>query len=107
MNSRSREVGERFRDGESVTQLMQAYGVKRQTLISYLERYVQSGNVLPVERFRAESQLPSEVQEQVLAVFDKLGPDFLRPVFDSLDKTVSYEELYLMRIIYRSQTVGA
>ena len=104
---RSREVGERFRTGESLTQLMQAYGVKRQTLISHLERYVQSGNVLPVERFRAESQLSSEMQEQVLAAFDELGADFLRPVFDAFNKTVSYEELQLVRIIYRSQTHGS
>ena len=86
---------------------MQAYGVKRQTLISHLERYLQSGNVLPVERFRAESQLSSEMQEQVLAAFDKLGADFLRPVFDAFNKTVSYEELQLVRIIYRSQTHGS
>jgi len=103
-NSRSREVGERFRNGESVTQLRQAYGVKRQTIVSHLERYMNSGNVLPLERFRAESRLSSEVQEQVLAVFDKLGPDFLRPVFDALDKSVSYEELLLMRIIYRLES---
>ncbi|MDE2666017.1 MAG: DNA helicase RecQ [Acidobacteriota bacterium] len=103
-NSRSREVGERFRNGESVTQLMQAYGVKRQTIVSHLERYIQSGDVLTVERFRAESQLSSKVQEQVLAVFDKLGSDFLRPVFDALDKSVSYEELLLMRFIYRLQS---
>ena len=83
---------------------MQAYGVKRQTIFSNLEREVESGNVLPLERFRAESRLSSEVQEQVLAVFDKLGPDFLRPVFDALDKSVSYEELVLMRVIYRLQT---
>ena len=103
-NSRSREVGERFRNGESVTQLRQAYGVKRQTIVSHLERYMNSGNGLPLERFRAESRLSTEVQEQVLAVFDKLGPDFLRPVFDALDKSVSYEELLLMRIIYRLQS---
>ena len=107
LNSRSREVGERFRTGESLNQLMQAYGVKRQTLVSHLERYVQSGNALPVERFLAESRLSSEVQEQVLAVFDKLGPDFLRPVFDAFDKSVSYDELHLLRIIYRLQTQGS
>lgn len=105
-NSRSREVGERFRNGESITQLMQAYGVKRRTILSHLERYAPSGDVLPVERFRAESRLSTEVQEQVLAVFDRLGPDFLRPVFDALDKSVSYEELLLMRIVYRSQSRG-
>ena len=104
--SRSREVGERFRTGESLNQLMQAYGVKRQTLISYLERYVQSGEVLPVERFRAESRLSSETQDQVLAAFDELGTDFLRPVFDALDKSVGYDELHLLRIIYRLQAQG-
>ncbi len=106
LKSRSQEVGERFRTGESLTQLMQAYGVKRQTLISYLERYVQSGEVLPVERFRAESRLSSETQDQVLAAFDELGPDFLRPVFDALDKSVGYDELHLLRIIYRLQAQG-
>ena len=105
--SRSREVGERFRTGESLNQLMQAYGVKRQTLISHLERYVQSGNVLPVERFRAESRLSSETQDQVLAAFDELGADFLRPVFDALDKSVGYDELHLARVIYRLQTHGS
>ena len=101
-NPRSREVAERFRSGESIPQLMQAYGVKRRTIVSHLERYAPSGDVLPVERLRAESLLSSELQKQVLAVFAKLGPDFLRPVFDALDKTVNYEELRLMRIIYRS-----
>lgn len=105
--SRSREVGERFRTGESLNQLMQAYGVKRRTLISHLERYMQSGNVLPVERFRAESRLSSETQDQVLAAFDELGADFLRPVFDALDKSVGYDELHLARIIYRLQTPGS
>ena len=105
-NSRSREVAERFRSGESIPQLMQAYGVKRRTIVSHLEQYIPSGDVLPVERLRAESLLSSELQEQVLAVFEKLGPDFLRPVFDALDKTVNYEELRLMRIIYRSQSRG-
>ena len=105
--SRSREVGERFRTGESLNQLMQAYGVKRQTIISHLERYMQSGGVLPVERFRAESRLSSETQDQVLAAFDELGADFLRPVFDALDKSVGYDELHLARIIYRLQTPGS
>ena len=106
-NARSREVGERFRNGESLNQLMQAYGVKRQTLISHLERYVQSGEVLPVERFRSESRLSSETQDQVLAAFDELGADFLRPVFDAFDKSVGYDELHLVRIIHRLQTQGS
>ena len=107
LKSRSREVGERFRNGESLIQLMQAYGVKRQTLIAHLERYMQSGEVLPVERFHAESRLSTETQNQVLAAFDDLGTDFLRPVFTAFDKSVSYDELHLARIIHRLQTHGS
>ena len=100
---RSREVGEQFQAGKSLTELMQAYGVKRQTILSHLDKYVQSGNPLPVERLRAESGLSSETQKCVREAFDKLGMDFLRPVFETFNKTISYEELHLMRTISRLQ----
>ena len=43
----------------------------------------------------------------ILAAFDELGADFLRPVFDALDKSVGYDELHLVRIIYRLQSHGS
>ena len=60
----------------------------------------------PWNGFRAESRLSSETQDQVLAAFDELGADFLRPVFDALDKSVGYDELHLLRMIYRLQAQG-
>ena len=47
--SRSQEVGERFQAGESIAELMKAYGIKRSTIIAHLSKYVQAGNPLPVE----------------------------------------------------------
>jgi hypothetical protein len=43
--------------------------------------------------------------ENVMAAFEELGDDFLRPTFDALDRNVSYDQLHLWRLIY--QVIGA
>ena len=98
--SRSQEVGERFQAGESIAELMQVYGIKRSTIIAHLSKYVQARNPLPVERLYAESSLSDEIKDRVLETFDELGPDYLNPVFDAFNETISYEELHLIRVIY-------
>ncbi len=96
----SQEVGKRFQAGESIAELMQAYEVKRERIIKRLSKYAQAGNSLPVGRLHAESSLSSDIKDRVLETFDELGPDYLKPVFDTFNETVSYEELHLIRIIY-------
>ena len=86
--SRSQEVGERFQAGESIAELMRAYGLKRGTIISHLTKYVQAGNSLPLERLYAESSLSDEIKDRVLETFDDLGPDYLNPVFDAFNETI-------------------
>ena len=98
--SRSQEVGERFQAGESIAELVQSYGIKRGTIISHLTKYVQAENSLPPERLYAESSLSDELKDRVLETFDDLGPDYLNPVFDAFNETISYEELHLIRVIY-------
>ena len=98
--SHSQEVGERFQAGESIAELMRDYGVKRGTIISHLTKYVQAGNSLPLEQLYAESSLSDEIKDRVLETFDDLGPDYLNPVFDAFNETISYEELHLIRVIY-------
>ena len=99
-NSRSKEVGDRFQAGESVAELMQAYQVKRGTIIAHLDKYTQEGNPLPVERLYVESSLSAEIIARVLETFDSLGPERLRPVFDAFNEEISYDELHLIQTIY-------
>ena len=102
LKPRSWQVGERFKAGESIAELMRAYELKRETIFSHLNKYAQAGNSLPVERLHAESSLSAKTIDHVLETFDSLGPDFLRPVFDAFNEKIRYEELHLMRIIYRA-----
>ncbi|MEZ4620751.1 MAG: DNA helicase RecQ [Caldilineaceae bacterium] len=104
MKARSDEVGEFFAEGQSLDQLAAHYNVKRQTVITNLAKYVEAGNAVDGERLRAESTLPATQIDAVLAAFDEVGDNALRPVFDAMSGQVEYDELHLLRIVYRLQT---
>lgn len=95
---RHHEVGEAFNDGESIEQLTNRFGVKPGTIISHLEKYRLEGNPIRSDGILEASELTREQQEQVFQTFKKEGSEMLRPVFDALNETVSYEELRLMRL---------
>ncbi|MCB0314077.1 MAG: HRDC domain-containing protein, partial [Calditrichaeota bacterium] len=97
---RHQVVGEAFRGGASLEDLMAEYGTKRSTLISYLYQYYQEGQRLPAERLLPASQLPPAQREKVLQIFERLGTQKLRPVFDALNGEVAYEELHILRLYY-------
>lgn len=103
--TRSDEVGELFTDGQSVEQIAEHFQVKRQTVISNLVKYVEAGNTLDGVRLQADSILTPEVQAKVLATFDELGDQYLKPIFEALGQTIPYDELHLLRLAYRQQRV--
>ena len=98
---RSLEVGDRFRAGESVAQLQESYNVHRETILHHLATFVQAGQSLSVARLQAESTLTVEQQQQIFGHFAKSGTERLRPIFEAMAEQVSYEELHLLRAIYR------
>ncbi len=69
-------------------------------MIAHLARFVQNSDSLPEKRLLAESSLVAEVQEQVLAAFQKHGAERLRPIFELFEGEISYEELHLMRVVH-------
>lgn len=101
--SRAWETGQRFCAGDSIPTLMHAWDVKRQTILTHLATYIHEGHTLPVEQLRTESSLPVSTQNQILHLFENQGDVALRPIYDALEQTVPYDELHLMRMIYRLQ----
>ena len=98
---RSLEVGDRFRAGESVAQLQESYNVHRETILHHLATFVQAGQRLPVARLQAESTLAVEQQRLVFDHFAEFGAERLRPIFEAMAEQVSYDELHLLRALYR------
>ncbi len=95
---RHHEVGEAFNDGESIEQLTNRFSVKPGTIISHLEKYSLEGNPIRTDGILEASKLTREQQEQVFQTFEKEGDEMLRPAYDALNETVSYDELRLMRL---------
>jgi ATP-dependent DNA helicase RecQ len=99
--ARWEEVGEAYQAGATVAALMEQYNVKRQTILQHLSKFVEMGQRLPPERLQAESACSPTQQEQTVALFAEHGVERLKPIFEALHEQVSYEELHLLRAVYR------
>lgn len=99
--ARSDEVGELFTEGRTLEAIAQQFAVKRQTVIANLTKYAEAGHPVDATRLLNESTLSSAQQTAALNAFAELGDQYLKPIFDALGQTVDYEELHLLRLVYR------
>ncbi|RPI23764.1 MAG: RecQ family ATP-dependent DNA helicase, partial [Chloroflexota bacterium] len=97
-------VGEAYNQGQSVQALVERFSVSPATIQEHLSKFVQDGNTLrSVEDLLSLSSLSPDQQEAVMAAFDKVGAERLKPVFEELNETVSYDEIKVLRIVYISR----
>ena len=101
--ARSDDVGERFAAGQTLDEMAAHFVVKRQTVIANLTKYAEAGHPVDGARLQSQSTLPPDQQQAVLTAFAELGDQYLRPIFDALNQTVDYDELHLLRLVYRLQ----
>ncbi|MDX1612790.1 MAG: DNA helicase RecQ [Candidatus Promineifilaceae bacterium] len=97
------EVARAYNEGESPADLAARLSIKPRTILGYLRRYTQAGQPLRADGFRLASTLSRDQQAAVLDQFARLGPAFLRPVYEALDGDVPYDELRLLRLLYLAE----
>jgi ATP-dependent DNA helicase RecQ len=95
---RFQDVGEAFCAGKSIKELQAEYGVRKQTIIRHLADYVQAGNTVPADKLLLDVSLSLEQQKKVVGEFERLGTDYLSPVYNALNGQVSYDDLHLLRM---------
>ena len=81
-------------------------GVKERTILGHLLKFVQRGHSIPAGDLLELSALPAAKQAQVLAAFEEQGPDYLKPVFETLNGEVSYDELHILRLHFLASRDG-
>lgn len=100
-------VGEAFNAGQSISDLMQQYGVQRGTILDHLALFAHEGNHLrQCDEFLSLLKIPDDQQEAALQAFEQLGTKFLKPVFDQLGGTVTYDNLKILRLHFLSSQKG-
>jgi ATP-dependent DNA helicase RecQ len=95
-------VGEAYNAGKTIAELAAEFNVKESTIFNHLYNYLNEGHLLKNsgDDFQRQSSLASEQQIKVIEAFEKLGIEFLKPVFEALQEQVGYDELRLLRLAY-------
>jgi len=100
ISAKSIEIGKLFNKGQSILSIAKAFAIKEATVISHLNNCVSDEFALDIKRLVAASKLSTEMQNQVLDLFEKIGHEKLKPIFLELNSKVSYDELHIMRMYY-------
>src|SRR5699024_6797303 len=96
-------VGKAFNDGQSIEHLCEEHGVKLVTILKHLKNYLEDGNDLRPEGIIEASSLSVRKQDEVMEIMEQVPPHMLRPIYDRLNKEVSYNELRVMQLYYMAQ----
>ncbi len=96
------QIGEMYNSGISIREIEENEGIKRQTIISNLNKYIEDG--YPLKQQGLLSLLPEDsgLLASILDEFEKLGTDYLKPVFVELGGAVDYDTLQICRLYYLS-----
>ncbi len=97
---RSFEIGEAYKQCKSFEELISRFNIKRNTLVGHLTTYVREGNKINTDMLFKLVETNEEKQKEVFKAFEKLETDYLKPVFDELKETVTYDDLRVLRICY-------
>jgi ATP-dependent DNA helicase RecQ len=101
LKPRQLEVAEAYNAGTSIEALAEAYQVKIETILDHLWQYERSGGSLRFsEDFQRLAGVSPALQAQALAVFQELGAGLLKPVYETLEGTLNYDQLRILRLDY-------
>jgi ATP-dependent DNA helicase RecQ len=100
---RHQAIGEMYNSGRTVADIMAMFSIKQTTVLDHLFTFFTEGNPLQNGSVIEGSALSAKEQKTVFNAFDKLGIEFLSPVYSSLHCAISYEELKILRLYYLFQ----
>lgn len=100
IGTRAFQVVEMLNEGNTVDEIAAACHIHPRTVIKHLFTGHEAGYKLNPDGLRRYCQLPPEQQETVLQAFATLGPNFLRPVYDHFQETITWDDLHILRLIY-------
>ena len=103
-NNRSAEIVSAYQGGQTILSLAEQFKVKDGTIINHLYRYAQDGHKFaqPTQLLQQTGLSQTDI-DSALAAFDEHSYERLKPVYDSLNEHVTYDQLHLLRIYFVSQ----
>jgi ATP-dependent DNA helicase RecQ len=100
------QVGKAYNAGACVQELMEQFNVQEGTIINHLSKYILDGHSLRSDEFFTLPDLPDELRQRVMEALKSLGVDYLKPIYESLDGAVTYDDLKILRLIYLNNSTN-
>lgn len=97
---RYRTVGKEFQNGKSIEELTQEYKVQEQTIINHITRFVIDGNKVNSDELTSKISVETAKQKIIFEDFEENGTLSLKNIFEKFNGEISYNELYLLRLVY-------
>jgi ATP-dependent DNA helicase RecQ len=92
-------IGGLFNAGTSITQIMERFNIKQDTVVNHLYTFMQEGGrLIESDAILSVSKLSPELKTEVLNRFKDLGAYRLKPVFDAFGGAIPYKELTILRL---------
>lgn len=96
--NRVEEIADMYNNGRSIQQIAEEEAILPRTVLNYLWEYTQNGYALRSDGLLELSTLTTAEQQRALDAFAELGTERLRPIFDALEESVSFDELKILRL---------
>lgn len=94
------EIGEAYKKGKSIDKIMKSYNIKLQTVLEHLSKFCIEGNSIETGGLKPFCTTSVEDRKEIYAAYDKLGTEFLAPVYQATNGKISYDDLKILRLMY-------
>jgi len=93
-------VGKSYNSGKTVEELIEIFNVKEATILEYLYRYFSEGNEIRKTDFLNLIDIKSDLLAKAIDSFNEHGILQLKPIYESLNKLIKYDDLKILRLHY-------
>jgi ATP-dependent DNA helicase RecQ len=97
------EIGETYKKSRSFDDFRSKFGIKELTLITHLTKYVEEGNKINTSILDDRIAATDDERIEAFKNFEKLGVNYLKPIFEELKEEVSYDDLRILKVCYLNQ----
>ncbi len=100
---RHQEIGKLFKNYNNFQDFINELNLNQNTVIGHLVKYVQEGNKINTELLIDLITIDDDEIKKVLKAFEKVGSNYLKPVYDELNGKANYDDLRILQICYISE----
>lgn len=101
--AQANELIQQLSQGRSLPELLQLSNLEPKDILWRVWVLIQTNPDIPLNGVTDLIDIPVALQTEVMMVFQQLGTSRLKPVFETLQGRVVYEQLHLLRLLYYTQ----